>query len=79
MLGGFINDWLSKFIAAMLKPLCPWLTASVSPSATQVVRTEDNIPLHSALLGETLVPQPGVQVPPFPSQNRSLVLWDQSS
>lgn len=41
----------SKFTAAMLKPLYPWLTASVSPSAIQIVRTEDNIPLHAAFLG----------------------------
>lgn len=73
---------VSKFMAAMLKPLCPWLTASVSPPATQVVRTEDHFPLHSAFLGgvETrLVPQPGEQAPPFPSQNCSLVAWRQSS
>lgn len=69
----------SKFIAATLKPLRPWLTASVSPPATQVVRTEDNVPLHYALLGEAPVPQPGEQAPLLPSQNHSLVPWDQPS
>lgn len=34
----------SKFIAATLKPLRPRLTASVSPPATQVVRTKDKVP-----------------------------------
>lgn len=70
---------VSKFITATLKPLCSWLPASVSPRAAQVVRTEDNVPLRSALLGETLVPQSGEQAPLFPSQNSHLVPWDQSS